>query len=547
MSNAEFDQLAHGFIADYLEFYPSYGSALGLHLYDGRAGDMAPPVIDAWLRTLGSWQRRFAALDPSLRTGQAALDAALIEQVIREERFRWETRRQHERDPIWWSDPFDVTRYLKRNYAPLDERVRAMAAQMEELPRVVDEMRMHLRAPLAAPLVETGLDVFGGYRSFYERDVAALTADVTDGTLRARVDQARLGAIAALQSALGLLEEARGGATASFAIGEDVYAEMLRSGEMVDVPLDRLLDLGEAELARLTDDLRATAARIDPRGTPSEVMAQLGRHHPAEDRLIADTRAMLDDLRRFLIDRDIVSVPETARPLVEETPPFARWAFAMMDTSGPFEDVAPESYYYVTPPEADWPAQQREEWLTKFDYATLKVVSIHEAYPGHFIHYFSGVKDARSMPTKVFHTYTFSEGWAHYVEEMMLDAGADTTPQFRLAFLGEALVRQVRYLAAIRMHTRGMTVDEATRLFQERAFMEPAPARKEAVRGTFDPGYLAYTLGKYMMRKLRDDVRAERGAKFSLREFHDQVIRLGAPPLPLARRALLGRDSGQAL
>jgi hypothetical protein len=547
MPSAEFDQLAHGFIADYLEFYPSYGSALGLHLYDGRAGEMAPPVIDAWLRALASWQRRFAALEPALRTGQAAHDAALIEHVIGEERFKWEVRRQHERDPIWWSDAFEVTRYLKRGYAPLDERLRAMAAQLEELPRVVDEMRLHLRAPLATPLVETGLEVFGGYRSFFERDLAAAAAGATDAALRARLDAARTGAIAALGDALGFLEEARARATDSFAIGEDVYAGMLRSGEMLDVPLGRLLEIGEAELARLTDDVRATAARIDARANPREVMARLGHHHPTEERLIDETRAMLDDLRHFLIDRDIVSVPQDARPLVEETPPFARWAFAMMDTSGPFEEAAPESYYYVTPPETHWTAQQREEWLTKFDYATLKVVSIHEAYPGHFIHYFSGVKDARSMAAKVFGAYTFSEGWAHYVEEMMLDAGVDTTPQFRLAYLGEALVRQVRYLAAIRMHTHGMTVDEAARLFQERAFMEAVPARKEAVRGTFDPGYLSYTLGKYMMRKLRDDVRADRGAAFSLREFHDQVIRLGAPPLPLARRALLGDATGAVL
>lgn len=547
MSNAEFDQLAHGFIADYLEFYPSHGSALGLHLYDGRSGEMAPPVIDAWLRTLGAWQRRFAALDPALRTGQAGLDAALIEQVIGEEQFRWEVRRQHECDPIWWSDAFDLTRYLKRNYAPLDERLRAMTAQMEELPRVVDEMRMHLRAPLAAPLVETGLDVFGGYRSFFDHDLAAVAAGATDAALRGRLEAARTGAVDALRDALAFLEDARTRATRDFAIGEDVYAGMLRSGEMLDVPLDRLLAIGEAELARLSDDVRATAARIDPRADPREVMVQLGRHHPTEERLVEDTRAMLDDLRQFLIDRDIVSVPDAARPLVEETPPFARWAFAMMDTSGAFEDTAPESYYYVTPPEKDWTAQQREEWLTKFDYATLKVVSIHEAYPGHFIHYFTGVKNARSMTAKVFNAYTFIEGWAHYVEEMMLDAGVDTSPQFRLAYLAEALVRQVRYLAAIRMHTRGMTVDEATRLFQERAFMETVPARKEAVRGTFDPGYLSYTLGKYMMRKLLTDVRAERGARFSLREFHDQVIRLGAPPLPLARRALLIHDTGSVL
>ena len=259
-----------------------------------------------------------------------------------------------------------------------------------------------------------------------------------------------------------------------------------------------------------------------------------------------DDLRTLEDLRRFLAERNLVSLPDDVRPIVAETPSFARWAFAMMDTAGPFEEFATESYYYVSPPEPHWPPHEREEWLTKFDYATLKDVSIHEAYPGHFVH-FMHVRHAPSMIRKVMASYSFVEGWAHYAEEMMVDEGVDPTPQFRLAFLAEALVRQVRYLAAIRMHAGEMTVDEATQMFQTRAFMAYVPARKEAVRGTFDPGYLNYTLGKFMVRRLRDDYRAERGAAFSPREFHDRLLSLGAPPVPLARRALLQHDSGGIL
>jgi uncharacterized protein (DUF885 family) len=255
--------------------------------------------------------------------------------------------------------------------------------------------------------------------------------------------------------------------------------------------------------------------------------------------LIPETAAMLDDLRRFLIEHDIVSVPEGVRPIVEETPPFNRWAFAMMDTAGAFEEVATESYYYVTPPEGDWPPDRREEWLRKFDYATLKAVSIHEAYPGHFIH-FMRARHAPSMASKVLTSYSFTEGWAHYSEEMMLEAGVDDSPQFRLAYLVEALVRQVRYLVAIGMHAGEMSLEHATNMFETRAYMEPSTARQEAVRGTFDPGYLNYTLGKFMVRRLRDDFRAQQGTQYRLREFHDRLLDLGAPPVPLARRALLG-------
>lgn len=545
-SDDTLERLARGFIADYLEFYPTLGAGLGLHLYDGRAGDYSQASIDAFLRALDAWERRFRALGPSARTGQAAVDAALIEQTIARERFTWKVWRQHQRDPISWSHVLDLTTYLKRNYAPLQERLKALTSHLEDVPRVLDEMRGHLREPLARPIVETAQDVFAGHLAFYQDELARYAGEITDGALRARLEAARASAIDALRTVGAFLEGTRARAGDGFALGEATFREMLRTGEMVETPLDRLLALGEAELACLTEDVTATAGRIDPSSPPKEVMRRLGQDHPSEDRLIPEVQGMLEALRRFLIEREIVSLPGEIRPIVEETPAFNRWAFAMMDTAGALEEMATESYYYVTPPDPAWPPERREEWLTKFDYATLKTVSIHEAYPGHFVH-FMHVRRAPSLAAKVLTSYSFIEGWAHYTEEMMLEAGVDPTPQFRLASLAEALVRQARYLAAIHMHAGEMTVDQAARLFEERAFMEPLTARKEAVRGTFDPGYLNYTLGKFMVRRLRDDYRAERGAAFSLREFHDRLIGLGAPPVPLARRALLRRADGELI
>lgn len=543
MIEASLDDLTHGFIADYLEFYPTLGAGLGLHLYDGRTGDFTPAAIDAWLRTLGAWERRLAAVDAAGLDPQGALDVALIRQAIAGERFRWDVLREHERNPLTASWPLDVTGYLKRNYAPLNERARALASHLEDVPQFLEAARGHLRDPLPLPIVETAREVFGGYIAFYTADLPSALNGLADGPLRERCLEAAAAATAAVREHLAFLEQAAGRGTPAFAIGEAHFTEMLRTGEMVDIPLDRLLARGETELARLTDDLRATAARIDGAAGPRAVMARLGQHHPTAEALIPETRALLDGLRQFLIDRSIVTVPQDVRPLVEETPPFARWAFAMMDTAGAFEQVATESYYYVTPPEADWPPERKNEWLTKFDYATLKAVSIHEAYPGHFVH-FMHVRQAPSVPAKVLTSYSFIEGWAHYCEEMMLEAGVDPDPRFRLAYLGEALVRVVRYLAAIRMHADGLPLDAAAKMFEEHAYMEPLTARKEAVRGTFDPGYLNYTLGKFLMRGLRDDYRAERGAAFTLREFHDRLIGLGAPPVPLARRALLQHDRG---
>lgn len=544
--HTQFEPLAHGFLADYLEFYPTQGMRLGLHLYDGRAGDYSQVSIDAWMRTLGGWARRLAALDPHSLTRQEAHDAALIDQTIAYERFRWEVLRDHQRDPITGSWVLDVTPYLKREYAPIAERVAALTSHLEDVPRFLDETREHLREALPRPIVETAQDVYGGYLSFYGTSLPQTVGAIDDARLRGRFEDARGAAVDAITAHLAFLDDARGRATDDVAIGEANFTGLLRTGELVDLPLSRLIALGEAELSRLTDDVRATASRIDPSVQPREVMAALGRDHPAAAALIPETAAMLDELRRFLVEREIVTLPGDTRPRVAETPPFDRWAFAMMDTAGPFETVATESYYYVTPPEPDWPPERRDEWLTKFDYATLKDVSIHEAYPGHFVH-FLHVGLAPSMVSKALTSYSFVEGWAHYCEEMMLEAGVDASPRFRLAYLAEALVRQVRYLVAIRMHAGDLTVDAAEQMFVRHAFMEPLTARKEAVRGTFDPGYLNYTLGKFMMRRLRDDYRAERGAAFSLREFHDRLLRLGAPPVPLARRALLQHDSGTIL
>ncbi len=537
----EFERISQGFLADYLEFYPTSGSGMGLHAYDGRAGDYSRAALDSWMRRLATWERGLVELPREDLTAQASHDAALISQTIAHERLRFEVLREHARNPVAWSFPLDVTTYIKRAYAPLPERLRALACHLEEIPGFLETARAHLEEPLALPIVETAIEVYGGYRAYYAGDLARAAAAVSGTPLHARFEAARAAACAALERFEASLAESRDHATGEFAIGEAALAAMLRSGEMVDVPLDRLIALGESEMERLSADLCEVAAQVAPGEHPREVMGLLAREHPSEEELIPQTQAMLEGLRRFLIEEAIVTIPGDARPLVEETPPFARWAFAMMDSAGPFEETA-ESYYYVTPPLPDWPREKREEWLTKFDYATLKDVSIHEAYPGHFIH-FLRIRNAPSRTAKMLTSYSFIEGWAHYCEEMMLEAGVDRSPKFHLAQLAEALVRQVRYLAAIRMHAGGMTVDQAAALFEDRAYMEPLTARKEAVRGTFDPGYLNYTLGKFLIRKLRDDYRAERGAAFSLREFHDRLIGLGAPPVPLARRTLLERDS----
>ena len=532
----------------YLAFYPTYASGMGLHQYDGQISDLSPSAITARVQALEEYESRLAALDRSRLSPQEELDLALVERSLRSEMFEWTELRDHERNPIVYNYLLDVTNYIKRNYAPLPERVRALTAHLEGIPELLRQARANLSGQrIPKPFVETGLDVYRGYVSFYEDALPATLADLRDRPLYDAFLRANQAAVTAVRDFLQWLEEdAAPKATDDFAIGERLYRRMLATGELLDLPLDKLLEIGEEELRRNMEALKKVVREIDPGKSPAAVIRQMSQQHPTEQTLIEDTRRMLDDLRSFLVERNIVTIPTEVRPLVEETPPFARWAFAMMDTAGPFEEVATESFYYVTPPEPTWSPEQKEEWLTKFDYYTLKNVSIHEAYPGHYVH-FLHVKAAPSRPARIFTSYSFVEGWAHYTEEMMVEQGIDPSPQFRLAQILDALVRNVRYLAAIRMHTGEITVDQATRMFREHAFMEELPARKEAVRGTFDPGYLNYTLGKLMVRKLRADYQAEQGASFSLRKFHDTLLALGAPPFPLARKALLARSDGALL
>ena len=289
IADESFETVEHGFLADFLEFYPGAGMRLGLHLYDGRVEDFSPTAIEAWARTLGRWERQLTALDNSTLSQSEQLDAALIRQVIDYERFRWESMRDHMRNPLAGSEPLDVTPYLKRDYAPLAERLRALTSYLEDVPHAMEVARRHLVEPLARPLVDTAKEVCAGYLSFYETVLPPYADHIEDQPARGRFETATAAATNAIREYLAFLDDSTGRTIDEFAIGATIFADMLRYGEMVDTPLAKIVDLGETELARLTEAVRETAARIDPRADPSDVMASLGNHHPSAERLIPET------------------------------------------------------------------------------------------------------------------------------------------------------------------------------------------------------------------------------------------------------------------
>jgi hypothetical protein len=334
----------------------------------------------------------------------------------------------------------------------------------------------------------------------------------------------------------------------SYAIGPENFSRKLLYDELLEIPLDRLIQIGEANLEKDRRAFVEAALRIAPGKAPMEVMRMISADHPSEQRLIPDTEAGVESVRQFLVDRKIVSIPSEVRPNVTETPPYARdGAFAMMDTPGAYETKATEAFYYVTPPEKEWPSTQKEEHLRLFNRPVMEMITIHEAWPGHYLQFLY----ARQFPTKtrkLSYANTNVEGWAHYAEQMMLEEGfGGGDPKVTLAQLAEALLRDCRFVVGIRLHTQGMTVEQGTQFFMENGFCERAVAFEEARRGAYDPTYLYYTLGKLLIYKMRDDYRKAKGSGYSLSRFHDEFVKQGGLPIPLMRRIMLPGDSSPLL
>ena len=545
-ANRLFDAARERILSDMWERYPSMASRLGLHEYDGRLPNISQVASANRVSELRQGLAALENIDTSALGVRSYYDHRILMSSLQGELLKITELRWHETNPMEMLWHIDVSGYIQRDYAPLEQRVESLTRALEAVPACIIELRSVISGRLASPVLESSIEAYDGIASFYENDVVNATSALSDGDLYGRLDAARKVATESVRGFVEHLKALRPYADAGFAIGRDRFAALLKHGEMVDMPLERLLTIGEADLRRNMERFTDVAANMAADMMPAEVMAQVAADHPTADALIGETRDMLEDIRQYLIDNDIVSVPSEARCQTVPTPSFMRWAFAALDFPGPFEERATETYYYVTPVEEDWSDDEKEQWLTSFNYSTLRAVSVHEAYPGHYVHYLH-TRNADSMISRIFGAYSFWEGWAHYAEQMMVETGYLSEPRYELGQLMEALLRDCRFICAIRMHTQGMTVDEATQFFMENAFLEELPARKEAMRGTFDPMYLNYTLGKLMILKLRDDYRQVRGDGYSLRGFHDEFLSYGAPPIPLVREMMLGEESGDIL
>ena len=552
--DSAFPHLASDYLAGYLAWRPQTGTSLGLHQFDGKVTDFTQASLDAEFARLKFFDHRLAELDTNGLSPGHFYDYRILRSAIQREMVSFEDLKSYWQNPMTYAGMLDVNIYIKRDFAPLENRVRSIIAILNQAPNILAAARVNLAEVLPRPFVETAIEQADGAADFLGKDLVEALKPVKNETLMAQFNAANKRAIAELRSYVKFLKTQKlPKANEAYALGRERYLRLLQTGEMVSVPPEQLLDLGLRELHRLQRVFAEAAQEIEPTKSPMEVFEAIQKDHPSAQDLIPDTAKDLDTIRQFVIDHKIITMPSPVRAQVAETPQFMRaTTFASMDTPGPFETKATEAYYYVTPVEPDWTPQQKDEWLTAFNYYTTDIVSIHEAYPGHYVQFLCLNASPATRIEKIFTGYAFTEGWAHYAEQMMVDQGFGAGPKgspnrdeqikaakYRLAQTDEALLRACRFCVSIQMHCQGMDVDGATKFFEQNCYYQPKPARQEAIRGTFDPEYLYYTLGKLEILKLRADYQKQEGAKFSLRKFHNELLRHGAPPIRLLREVML--------
>ena len=535
------------FVEEFLEgqFAANPGKAVnsGRHEFDGQLPDWRPEGIRGEIRRLHAQRKEALTFDTAgLDESQQFERDYLIAQIAKD-LFWLETAESPFRNPTFYSGTLDPNVYVTREYAPLETRMRAYLKYLDGIPAAARQVRQNLRTPLPRSYVEIGITAFGGLASYYENDVPGVFAPVKDSTLQEEFRNKTATATTAMRELVEWLESLRAGATEAFALGPDKFLKMLRDTEQVEISLDRLEQIGREDLERNVQSLREACRQYAPGASIADCMAKARTEKP-EGGAVVGARRQLKELKKFLVDENLVSIPGTEEALVDESPPYQRWNFAYIDIPGPYEKGLP-STYYIAPPDPSWTPEEQNEYVPSR--SNLLFVSVHEVWPGHFLNFLHANR-SDSMFGRVFVGYAFAEGWAHYTEEMLWEAGlGNGDPVTHIGQLSNALLRNGRFLSTIGLHTQGMTLEESERLFREQAFQDAGTARQQAARGTFDPAYLNYTMGKLMIRKLREDWTASRGGRQAWREFHDRFLSYGGPPIPLVREAMLGSGEGSPL
>jgi uncharacterized protein (DUF885 family) len=547
---ADFPKLVSEYLNDLHSRHPAMAAASGIHSWDSQLEDYSPAAIADEIAAIKKFQARLEKIPPIALGLSDLIDYQIISSNMKSRLLELEALKSFQRNPQVYSETISNGLLLLAifDYAPAEVRLQNVIAKENQIPRLLDSARANIHNPPAVYL-KLAAESFRGTLSFIRNDLPKAFASVGDTRLRRRFKQAMARACGAIEQYIRYLENMKPAATTTFAIGRQNYEAKLRYDEGIDIPTGVLLNIATRELSKVQEEFRKTAARIDPRRDPLKVWAEVQAEHPSPLRLIEEVRKQLSSLVSFLKEKQVVTLPEDDLPLVQPTPDFLRWSTASMWTPGPFETRQLPARYFITDVDPSWSEKQKQEYLSSLNFAQLWTTSIHEAYPGHFVQalYLKRVKSV-VRKTWALAATSFVEGWAHYAEQMMIDEGfGNRDPKLKMGQLADALLRLCRFIVGIREHTQGMTIEQATQFFMQNAYMGETPARMEAERGSFDPTYIVYTVGKLAILKMREDYKRERGAEFSLRDFHDHLLSNGLAPLWAHRRMLMPGDKGKLI
>ena len=545
--DSKFQQLSEDFLKGYLAWRPELSVYLGFHDYDGKTSDLSKKSLDDELTRLKSFDQMLNKFDTASLSPRMYDDFRILQCGIKTEIFSFDDMESYIKNPMTYAGAIDLNIYIKRNFAPLEDRLKSIISIEKKTPIIFAVAKSNLVDSLAKPYIEIAIQIAEGTADFLGNDLIIALKEVKNDSLMTAFKATNNKAISEIKSfAEYLKKEKMPKAKNNYALGREKYQKMLLYGEDISLTPEKILEIGLSELAREKDVFNSTARIINPNKKPIDVYHDLQLEHPTSDSLIIDVKKNLETIRQFLIDKKIVTIPSEVRVKVEETPKYGRsTSTASMDSPGPFETKATESYCYITPVDPTWSPKQKEDWLSMFDYYTTDITTIHEVFPGHYTQFLHNNASSATKIEKIFPSYAFVEGWAHYTEKMMIDEGYGNmgnpikAAKYRLAQSGEALLRLCRLCVSIKMHCEGMSVDDATKFFMDNWYQGEKPSHQEAIRGTFDPGYLYYTLGKLQILKLREDYRKQEGDNYSLQKFHNLVLDNGEPQIRILREMLL--------
>lgn len=541
-ANAQWPAFVDEFLTAHFQANPSFAVNQGRHEFDGRLPDWSRAGIEREIERLASMRKRALAFDPASLDEAQRFERDYLVARLDNDTFWLAVAEQPFHNPAYYIDGLNPSVYVVRPYAAPDVRLRAFVEYARSVVSVAPDIRRNLRLPMPLTYLKYGVAGFSGLADFFRKDVRLAFAGAGDAAAQKQLAETSEAAAQALASLASWLEGELAHGTGPDPLGPERYAKMLAMTEGVELPLPVIEAACRADLERNTAALREACAKLAPGESLSACVERVSAKKP-KGGPVEGARTQLGELRRFVVDHDLVTIPGREEAQVDEAPAFNRQNFAYIEIPGPYEHDLP-SVYYIAPPDPAWPKAEQEAYLP--GEADLLFTSLHEVWPGHFLQFLHANRVASKLG-RVFVGYAFAEGWAHYSEEMMWESGLRGDAETHIGQLTNALLRDVRMLSSIGLHTQGMSVEQSETMFRELAFQDAGNARQQAARGTYDPGYLNYTLGKLMIRKLRADWSATRGGSRSWKEFHDRLLSFGGPPLPLVRRAMLPGDTRPVL